>query len=82
MENWLILGAGIGAGLVLSELWRRRSRPGQSDRGRASTDSDENEPEVWVELDVEPLFPSSDLVSPDYLVDLTVSSETESDRGV
>ncbi len=83
MEVWQILVTGIGAGLIVSELRRRRtqSREGdQSDRGRAPTGSDEKETEVWVELDVEPLFPSSEPVSQEYLLDVTQSVEPDSDR--
>lgn len=83
MEPWQILGAGIGVGIVVSQLWRRQAERHAPDRTTVE-DPTPTEPgtDAWVELDVEPLFPSSEPVSRDYLLDLTDPIDTDSDRPI
>lgn len=84
MEPWQILGAGIGVGLIGAQLWRSRLRSRaqglEPETIAEPSEATASNTDVWIELDVEPLFPSSEPISRDYLLDLTESSETESER--
>lgn len=82
-----IFGAGLGVGFVVARFWRTlfKSRVQKSESAQpspAQTDPDSDPHGMWVEFDVEPLFASSEPVAQEYLIDLTESSETESDRPV
>ena len=75
MESWKKLSLSIGTALVAVRFWRR---PDHDDPRRSAEDEDDkrtspsatDETELWIELDVAPLFPSSQPVGREYLIDL------------
>lgn len=74
MEPWQIVSVAIGAAILFGQMLRNRNEA-QSGVRSASEGELASETEVWIELDVEPLFQSSEPVSRDYLLDVNDSSE-------
>lgn len=73
MRWWKKMGLSIGTALVAARFWRKSTHDeadyhnGESDSG---TPPPTGETEVWIELDVEPLFPLSQPVGWEYPIDL------------
>lgn len=83
MRWWKKMGLSIGTALVAARFWRK-SEPEEAahpnGESASGTPQATGATEVWIELDVEPLFPSSQPFGREYLIELDPDPDGDPSR--